>query len=172
MKELLIVWHSRTGAAQQLAEAAELGALQTAAALEHADTFRVRRLPAQDTQGVDLLAADGMVFCAPENLGSLSGEMKAFFDRSYYAVLDRVAGRPYGMAVSAGTDGHGAARQIERICTGWRLKLISPALIACTGAQTPEAILAPKELAPQARTSAEELGGLLAATLLLGAGSA
>lgn len=169
MKELLIVWHSRTGAARQLSEACEIGALNTAAELGHDDDFRVRRLQAHEAQGPDLIAADGFLFCAPENLASLSGEMKAFFDRSYYAVLERLAGRPYGIAVSAGSDGEGAVRQLERICTGWRLALIAPALIARNGAQTPEAILAPKQLDQDARASAEELGGLLAATLLLGA---
>ncbi|AUL18742.1 flavodoxin family protein [Bordetella holmesii] len=137
--------------------------------MEHTDVFRVRRLAATQAQSCDLLAADGFLFCAPENLGSVSGEMKAFFDRSYYDVLERLAGRPYGLAISAGSDGRGACSQIERICTGWRLKQICPALIARNGAQTPEAILAAKDVEPQARASAEELGGLLAATLLLGA---
>ena len=48
--------------------------------------------------------------------------MKDFFDRTYYAALDRIAGRPYATMVCAGSDGENAVRQIERICTGWRLK--------------------------------------------------
>jgi hypothetical protein len=31
--------------------------------------------------------------------------MKDFFDRSYYAVLDRINGRPYATMICAGSDG-------------------------------------------------------------------
>ena len=79
-----------------------------------------------------------------KTLAAMSGVMKDFFDRSYYAVLDRIQGRPYGTLICAGSDGNNAARQIERIATGWRLKAIAPPLIVCTHAQTPEAILRPE----------------------------
>ena len=46
--------------------------------------------------------------------------MKDFFDRTYYAVLDGINGRPYAALICAGSDGQNAARQIERIATGWR----------------------------------------------------
>ena len=67
------------------------------------------------------------------------------------AALDRIEGRPYAVIVAAGTDGSGAARQIERIATGWRLKEVAPALIVRNGAQTPEAILARVQLERQLR---------------------
>jgi hypothetical protein len=70
--------------------------------------------------------------------------------------------------ICAGSDGHGAARQIDRIATGWRLKSIAKPLIVLTGAQTPEAISAPKQIAPAELARAAELGGLLAAGTLLG----
>ena len=85
MKTLLIVWHSRTGAAQQMAAAAANAATG------------VRLLRAADTGPDDVLAADGYIFAAPENLAALSGPMKDFFDRCYYPVLDRVNGRPYAL---------------------------------------------------------------------------
>jgi len=168
MKHLLIAWHSRTGAAEQMARALARGAEQAARQLELAARLRVALRPAQSVQPGDLLAADGYLFCAPENLAGLSGEMKECFDRCYYGVLDRIQGRPYALAISAGTDGAGAARQAERICTGWRLRAVAPALIERNGAQTPEAILAPKTVPAEALARCEELGGLLAATLLAG----
>jgi len=168
MKHLLIAWHSRTGAAEQMARALARGAGQAAQQLELAARLRVALRPAQSVQPGDLLAADGYLFCAPENLAGLSGEMKECFDRCYYGVLDRIQGRPYALAISAGTDGAGAARQAERICTGWRLRAVAPALIERNGAQTPEAILAPKTVPADALARCEELGGLLAATLLAG----
>ena len=84
------------------------------------------------------------MFATPENLAAMSGLMKDFFDRAYYAALDRINGRPYATLICAGSDGTGAARQIARIATGWRLRPIAPPLIVCTHATTPEAILAPK----------------------------
>lgn len=165
---LLIVWHSRTGAAEQMAQALAAGARAAAQAMDMAQSLDLRSLAAPQADCADVLAAHGFLFCAPENLGSASGAMKEFFDRCYYGALDRIAGRPYGLAISAGTDGSGAARQIERICTGWRLRPAAAPVIARNGAQTPEQILAPKSIAPDVRAQCEELGGLLAATLLAG----
>jgi len=163
---LLIVWHSRTGAAHQMAQAMAQSARQTALACE-APIEVVMRAALQASRE-DMLSAQGYLFCAPENLGALSGEMKAFFDRRYYDVLDRVAGRPYGLAVSAGTDGQAAVAQATRICTGWRLRKIAEPLVIKFAADTPQAIWAAKTLASDARAQCETLGGLMAATLLLG----
>lgn len=168
MKTLLIVWHSRTGYAQQMAQALAHGAAQAAQALELGARLQIRLQGAQDTSPQDILAADGYLFCAPENLASLTGEMKACLDRCYYPVLDHIAGRPYAIAISAGTDGEGAARQLTRIATGWRLRAVAAPLIERNGAQTPEAINAPKILPADARVRCEEHGGLLAALLLAG----
>lgn len=163
---LLIIWHSRTGAARQLAEAAQAGAHAVATEMSD-DRLLVRLLRAEEVQADDLLQAQGYVFCAPENLGSLSGAMKECLDRTYYAVLDQIAGRPYGMAIAAGTDGAGACRQLERIATGWRLQLATPALIARNGAQHPADILAEKTLSAEHASAATELGGMVAGLLLL-----
>jgi len=169
MKQLLIVWHSRTVAAEQMAQAAARGAAAAATALEQPDDLRIELLRAQDADADVLLASQGFLFCAPENLASLSGEMKEFFDRNYYAVLDRIQGLPYAALISAGSDGAGAARQVERICTGWRLTAVAPAVIVNMGAQTAEQILAPKTVPPAELARCEDLGGLLAAMMLMGA---
>ncbi|MEN5157275.1 NAD(P)H-dependent oxidoreductase [Achromobacter spanius] len=169
MKELLIVWHSRTGAAQQMARAAARGAIEAAEALEQPDDLRVTLLRAQEVGADAMLASQGFIFCAPENLASLSGEMKECFDRNYYAVLDRLQGLPYAAMISAGSDGAGAARQVERICTGWRLTPVAPAVIVNLGAQTAAQILAPKTVPAADLARCEELGGLLAGIMLMGA---
>lgn len=168
MKQLLIAWHSRTGAARQMAEAATRGAAAAATQLDQAGELHIEMRRAADVDADVILASHGFLFCAPENLASLSGEMKECFDRNYYAVLDRIQGRPYACAISAGSDGTGAARQVERICTGWRLKPVAPALIVNLGAQSAQQILADK-VVPQADLDrCEELGGLLAALVLTG----
>ncbi len=166
VKALLIVWHSRTGAAQQLAQAGAQGAHAVVRELNADRALKIKLSAADDTDVDDLLAADAYLFCAPENLGSASGAMKEFFDRCYYGVLDQLNGRPYALAIAAGSDGQGAVKQIERICTGWRLRAAAPPYIAHTDAQTPEAILAAKTLTAAQRDAAQTLGGTLAALLI------
>ena len=160
-KTLLIVYHSLTGGTRQMAEAARAGAAGEAACA-------VRLLHAAQAGPHDVLAADGYVFATPENLAAMSGQLKDFFDRSYYAVLDQVNGRPYASLVCAGSDGSNAARQIARIATGWRLKAVAEPLIVCTHAQTPEAILAPKQIGDDDLAHCRALGEALATGLVLG----
>ncbi len=161
MKRLLIVWHSHTGGAQQMARAA-------AEAARAEEGVEVRLLHAPDARPEDVLAADGYLFVTPENLASMAGLMKDFFDRVYYAALERINARPYAAMVCAGSDGAGAVRQIERIATGLRLKPVAPALIVITHAQTPEAILAPKTIGPDDLARCAEVGAGLAAGLAAG----
>lgn len=161
MKRLLIVYHSLTGGTLQMAQAAAAGAQREAGV-----TVRLETAAAAGPQG--LLETDGYLFACPENLAAMSGVMKDFFDRSYYPALDRIQGRAYAILVCAGTDGTNAARQIERIATGWRLRNIAPPLIVCTHAQTPEEILRPKQIGAQDLARCEEMGATLAAGLALG----
>jgi multimeric flavodoxin WrbA len=123
---------------------------------------------AADAGPKEVLEADGYIFATPENLGSMSGMMKNFFDRTYYAALDRISGRPYGVLICAGSDGENAARQILRIVTGWRLKPVAEPIIVCTHAQTPEAILSHKTIGAFDLSRCEELGATIAAGLALG----
>ncbi len=161
MKTLLIVFHSLTGGTRQMAQAAAAGA-QAGAHLH------VRLQTALQTMPQDVLAADGYIFATPENLAAISGIMKDFFDRCYYPALERINARPYATLICAGSDGQNAARQIERIATGWRLKAVANPLIICTHAQTPEAILAPKTIAATELARCRELGASLGAGLAMG----
>ncbi len=156
MKTLLIVVHSATGGARQMAKAAADGAVEEV-------SVTTRLLRAAEAGPEDVLSADGYLFATPENLAALAGQMKDFFDRTYYPVLDRIIGRPYASMICAGSDGHNAARQIARIVTGWRLRAVAEPLIICTHAQTPEAILAPKQISLDDLEQCRGLGATLAA---------
>ena len=159
MPQLLIVYHSRTGGSRQMASAAA-----AAAAVEAPTVLKTAVEAGPD----DLLAADGYIFCAPENLAAIAGVMKDFYDRCYYPVLGRIEGRPYAQMVCAGSDGQNAARQTARIATGWRLREVQPPLIVCTHAQTTEAILAEKRLSAEQLSPCRDLGAAMAAGLALG----
>lgn len=161
MKSLLIVWHSRTGATEQM-----VGSAADAAANE--DGVNVITLRAEQASATDVLGADALLFAAPENLASLSGAMKEFLDRTYYDLLDHCNGKAYATIICAGSDGEGAQRQLDRIATGLRLRRIAPAVIINTAAQSREAILAPKQLDEVDLARARELGALLGAGLSMG----
>jgi multimeric flavodoxin WrbA len=84
MKTFLVVFHSMTGT-RQMAEAAAKGASSE-------PEVRVSLLHAADAGAAEVLEADGYVFATPENLGTMSGMMKNFFNPTYYAALDRIVG--------------------------------------------------------------------------------
>ena len=161
MKTLLIVYHSRTGGTRQMAQAVARGAAS-------GGEVTVRVLDAPDAGPAEVLGADAYVFATPENLASMAGLMKDFFDRTYYAALDRINGRAYAALVCAGSDGQAAARQLERIATGWRLKAVCAPTIVCTHAQTPASIAAPKTIVAADIARCEEIGALLSAGLEAG----
>ena len=157
---LLIVWHSRTGAAKAMAQAAWLGAQEEGEA---------QLLAAENIRPGDMLAAQGYIFACPENLATMSGTMKEFFDRCYYPLLGCLEGRAYATLIAAGSDGSGAQRQIDRIATGWRLRRVAEPLIVITAAQTPSAIVAPKTVAAPELDHCKALGQALGAGLAMGA---
>ena len=147
---LLIVWHSRTGSSESLAQAACEGAGN------HARIMRARNVEPRH-----LMDAGGYLFCCPENLASMSGEMKEMFDRCYYPLLTKIAGLPFATIIAAGSDGEGAQKQVDRICKGWRLRRVAEHMIVDTAAQTEEEIMAPKVVAEDDLTRARELGQAL-----------
>lgn len=153
---LAILWHSRTGAARAMAAAAFAGAKGRASLIEAANTT--------DKQ---LLNAAAYLFVCPENLGSMSGAMKEMFDRLYYPLLGKIEGRAFATAIAAGSDGRGAQAQIERIVTGWRLRRVAEPLIVNLGAQTPEEILALKQVPDAELARCRELGAALAEGIAL-----
>ena len=155
--QLAIIWHSRTGAAQALAEAAADGA----GALG-------RLIPARRAMPQDLLDAAGYLFVCPENLGSMTGTMKELFDRSYYPLLGQIEGRPYATMISAGSSGTGAQAQLDRIVTGWRLRRVAEPVIVNLAVQTPDQILAPKVIGESQRQAAFALGEALAESIRIG----
>ena len=161
MKTLLIIYHSMTGGTLQMAQAAAAGARVEPG-------VAVSLLRAAEARAEDVLAADGYIFASPENLAGMSGMMKDFFDRTYYGAFEQINGRAFVTLICAGSDGRGAAQQIERIAAGWRLKPIADPYIVCTHAQTPEDILKSKTIDAASLARCEELGKTLASGLALG----
>src|SRR5437868_14831298 len=122
MKHLLIVYHSQSGSTAQLAQAAARGAQQ-----ESEIELRLRR--AGDADTADLLWADAVLFGSPENFGYLSGGLTDFLARTFYPMQGRQRSFPYGVFISAGNDGRGALRQLERIVGGYPMRRVAGPVI-------------------------------------------
>lgn len=122
-KHLLIVFHSQSGRAESLALAVYKGALR-----EH--DVKVKLCRAIDAQSADMLWADALLMVSPENFGAASGGIKDFLDRVYYP-LERIGKQalPYALIISAGNDGSGCERQLERILKGMAAKKIQDSCI-------------------------------------------
>ncbi len=149
MKTLLIVYHTGGAKTANMAAAVERGARSEAGV-----NVVVKRCA--DAGPEDVLAADALILGTPENFGYMSGMMKDFLERVFYACEGKVNGRPYALFVGAGQDGTGAVASVERIVTGLRLK------------KTHEPIIGLKDLTPEILSSCEELGAAFAAGLALG----
>lgn len=151
MKHLLIVYHSKTGHTQQLAEAALKGAQH-----EDIEDVDVRMLSAKEAGSTDLLWADGLLLGTPENFGYMSGALKDFLDRTFYEVEGKLNPLPYAVFISAGNDGTGAVRAIERIANGYPFTRVQEPVI-CRGDVDADALV-----------RCEELGMALAAGIEIG----
>ena len=124
MKHLLIIYHSKDGSTGKMAQAVDRGA-------NHPDIeVEVKLILARDAGLDELLWADGLILGTPENFGYMSGALKDFFDRTFYAAEGKVEGLPYCIFISAGNDGTGAQTSIQRICNGFPFKEVQDAVIS------------------------------------------
>lgn len=126
-RTMLIVAHAPSPNTQRLADAVAQGARDDA--VEGVD---VRLLTPFEAGPEDVMDADGIVLGTTENLGYMSGALKDFFDRTYYAVLEERQGLPYALYVRAGHDGTGTCRAVETITTGLRWNAVREPLV-CRG---------------------------------------
>jgi multimeric flavodoxin WrbA len=127
MKSLLIVYHSQSG---------------SAASLEDVNTV-VKR--AWDACAADLVSSDALLLVAAENSGFVSGSMKDFLDRTFYPAIEARIVQSYALLISAGNDGRGAVRQMDRILSGIPFSPATEPLIL-RGEVTPEYLLSAREL--------------------------
>ena len=123
MAKILIVYHSQSGNTQKMANAVAGGARS----IEGVDVVFKK---AADATTEDLLSADGLAIGTPENFGYMSGMVKDFFDRTYVGAQEKVFRKPFVVFISAGNDGSGALRAIERIALGYKFKTVFAPVIA------------------------------------------
>jgi multimeric flavodoxin WrbA len=149
MTKILIVYHSQTGHTKQMAEAVREGA-------KAIDGVVVILKKAAEATLADLLLCDGLAIGTPENFGYMSGMVKDFFDRTYGEAQEKVFRKPFVVFISAGNDGTGALRAVERIALGYKFKTVF----------TP--VIAKGEITGEILDQCRELGGTLAGGCAMG----
>jgi multimeric flavodoxin WrbA len=151
MAEILIVYHSQGGNTRRMAEA-------VAGGVRGMEGSRAILKRAGETTVADLIAADGLALGTPEYFGTLSGMMKDFFDRTFYPAQEKVFRKPYVLFVSAGNDGSGAVKAVERITLGYKFRKVQ------------EPLVAKGEVTEEVLERCRELGAILAGVCDLGNG--
>jgi multimeric flavodoxin WrbA len=144
--EILILYHSQSGNTKKMAKAVARG-------VDSIKNARAKLKPVVETTLEDFIHCQGVAIGSPEYFGYMAGMIKDFFDRTYYQARGKrgVTQKPYVVFISAGNDGTGALRQIERICLGYPLKKVY------------EPIIAVGELNEEILSKCEELGKTIAA---------
>ncbi|MBW1708925.1 MAG: NAD(P)H-dependent oxidoreductase [Deltaproteobacteria bacterium] len=144
--KILVVYHSQSGHTQKMAEAVAHGAASI-------EGVNVKLKRAQEATLKDLVDCDGLALGSPEYFGYMSGMIKDFFDRTYHQARGKkgIFKKPYVVFISAGNDGTGALRQIERICLGYQFKKVY------------DPVVAKGEIEEKVLAKCEELGQVIAA---------
>ncbi|NKF23924.1 flavodoxin family protein [Solimonas marina] len=150
MKHLLVVFSSQSGHTRAMCDAVCEGTAEEASAVDTRLRF------ANEADLDDLLWAEALLIGTPENFGYMSGLIKDFLDRTYYPAEGKTVGLPYALFISAGNDGSGAARAIERIATGYGWRAIA------------EPLILKGELTADGLKQCRELGAVVAAGLASG----
>ena len=122
-KRLLIVAHAPSANTLGLREAAAAGARSADADID------VAVLPPLEAGPDDVLRAQAVILGTTENLGYMSGALKDFFDRSYYACLEKTDALPFAFYIRARHDGTGTRRAIESITAGLKWRAVQPPLL-------------------------------------------
>ncbi len=140
MARILITYHSQTGNTRRMAEAIAMGVKDAA------NSEAILKKALQTLAG-DIRRCDAVVFCTPEYFGYMSGAIKDLFDRTYEELKDdpQSIKKPYSIVVSAGNDGSGAVRHIERLCKGYRFKKVQNPIV-CKGRAAEDVLAQCREL--------------------------
>jgi multimeric flavodoxin WrbA len=149
LKNLLIVYHSRSGTVKKMADAVLTGA-------RTCKQINVKIVDPLNTSIQIVKNADAIIIGSPENFGYMSGAIKFFFEEIYYECLNTSRGLAYALFIAADNDGMGAISSIERIVTGLGWKSVAEPIIARNG------------ITDNTLESCKELGMMLSEGLELG----
>ncbi|MFC2014912.1 flavodoxin family protein [Chloroflexota bacterium] len=117
MSKVLIIYHSLSGNTEKMANAVSEGAAKAGA------TVILKKAPEADEN--DLIDCDSAVFGTANYFGYEAGMIKDFFDRTFYAAREKVAGKPCATFGSYGGGGDKAINSLNKLCETMGLKKIT-----------------------------------------------
>ncbi len=118
MADVLIIYHSQSGANEALARAAYIGALKCKEA-------SVLALRADEACSHDMIDAKTILFCFAEMNSTMAGSMKALLDRTFYPLIESEKVLSVAVCMSVGNDGSGALNLFKRISQGLNVKWLA-----------------------------------------------
>ena len=121
MSYLLIVANTPSDNTQRFFDAVVKGA-QTSA-------YEIKAIKPFDATAQDVLDASGIILGTTENFGYMSGQVKDFLERIYYPCIEKKQGMPWALYISAGQDGTGAIKSVEKIVSGMKWRKVQDALV-------------------------------------------
>ncbi|NRB42009.1 MAG: hypothetical protein HRU20_26645 [Pseudomonadales bacterium] len=121
-KTLLIVFHSQSGVAEQMAFICYNAAINI---LVETDVVALKMRRCMDADVDDFIDASLVLFIGPENFSAIAGGMKDLLDRVFYP-LERAGAQalPYSLLIAAGNDGGNCAKQMKKILLGINAKAV------------------------------------------------
>jgi multimeric flavodoxin WrbA len=148
---LLVIWHSNSGATEEMVELVLAGARDP-----EAGDVEVRDVHALEASAAEVLWATGLILGTPAHFGYMSGALKHFFDTTFKALVHETKGLPYALFVKGNTDTDGAVTSVTKITTGLEWKEVLPPLTTT------------EDLDDDRRAACTELGQTMAAGLAEG----
>ena len=129
MVEVLVLFYSRGGRTQALANAVAEGAGNVegaSAAVKRVDYATVN----------DFISCDAVAFGSPNYFSYMAGLMKDFFDKAL-SIREKVSGKPSVAFTSGGGTSDSALLSLERMISSFRLEKVADGVV-CQGVPSEE----------------------------------
>ena len=122
MVEVLVLYYSRTGRTNALADAVAEGVESVEGA-----SAKVKRVDYATVN--DFISCDAVAFGSPNYFSYMAGLMKDFFDKAL-SVRERVAGKPSLAFTSGGGSSNSALLSLERMISSFRLEKVADGVVS------------------------------------------
>ncbi len=122
MVEILVLYYSRSGRTEALANSVAKGA-------ESIDGVTVKLKRVDYATVDDLMSCDAVALGSPNYFSYMAGIMKDFFDKALN-IREKVAGKPCVAFTSGGGSSDEALRSLERMISSFRLEKVADGIVS------------------------------------------
>ncbi len=124
MSEILVVYFSRTGNTEKMADSVAEGVKEEGAGVV------VKK--AEPVEMDDLVAADAIAFGSATSWGYMGGRLKDVFETMLVQARDKFNGKPFAVFISAGSieSGKKAAESIEYLAKYFNMRSVAKGVVS------------------------------------------